>query len=356
LGGIAAEVIGDIALVIAVSSLLGGVARRLGQPRVVGQLLAGVFLGSSVLGRLPGHLPNHLFSPLVLPYLNVIAQVAVIMFMFAVGYEIDFRALRCNRRAVPAVAASAFTVPMALGIICVLVDRHALAGIGNVRQGPSFLLFMGVATAITALPVLAAVVRERELAGTRAADIAVGAAGVMDVIAWLTLAAALIINRHSGALSWLLEVLATSCFTVAMIVLVPPVLNRWQRKIAAVSDSTAPTAFVLAMASSWVTASLGLHPIFGGFLAGLAMRRSNSAPDADLLRSMDQPGKLLLPLYFVVTGLSLNIGALGMQAFALFMIVFVCAVAGKVAPAYAASRIAGLVLQPQPVILSGVAA
>lgn len=342
LDALTAEVLGDIALVLAIASLLGTIARRFGQPTVVGQLMTGVLLGPSLLGRLPGHITSHLFPSQVLPYLTVIAQVAVVVFMFAVGYEIEFRTLRGSGWAVPLIAGSAFTVPMALGIALALLGHRFLAAVGEVRQDWSFLLFMGVATSITALPVLAAIVRERGLAGTTSGDIATAAAGTMDVLAWLVLAVALIGSGHSGPFPWYVTLLAMACFTVIMIALAPMALSWWKEGRASIFYNPLPVAFVLAMGSAWVTSSVGLHPVFGGFLAGLAMRGRSSTPDADLLRSVDQTGNLLLPLFFVVVGLSLNIGAMGADAFALLALIFIIATAGKLGPAYAASRVGGL--------------
>jgi Kef-type K+ transport system membrane component KefB len=338
-----AGVIGDIALVTIVSTLLGVVARRWGQPTVVGQVLTGVVLGPTLLGRLPGHLTSTLFPHQVLPYLNVLSQIAVVIFMFVVGYEIEFGALRGHGRAVPLIATSALAVPMGLGIASVFLFRSDFTAIGQGSQGRSFLLFMGVVCSITALPVLAAIVRERGLAGTRAGVIAMAAAGGMDVLAWLLLAAALVGTGHSGRLPLYATVLLICGFVVVMLTLVPPALSWWIGRSESVLSNPVPIAFALAMGSAWVTGAVGLHPVFGGFLAGLAMRAANRKPDADVVRSMDQAGSLLLPLFFVVTGLSLNIGAVRGDALVLLAVVFVIAVAGKVGPAYTVSRACGLV-------------
>jgi len=265
LNTIVTDVIGDIALVIVVSSVLGAVARRCGQPVVIGQLLTGVLLGPSVLGRLPGHLTSHLFPHQVLPYLTVLAQVAVAVFMFAVGYEIDLAKLRGRGRTVPLIAASALAVPMGLGMACVLLFRSGFTAVGEVHQGRSFLLFMGVATSITAMPVLAAVVRERGLTGTIAGVTATAAAGSMDVVAWLLLAAALIGSGHSGRFSLPVTLLLAGCFVAFM-----------------------------------------------------------------------------LPLFFIVTGLALNIGAVGGDGFVLLALILVVAAAGKLGPAYGVSRVCGI--------------
>jgi len=333
-----ADVIGDVALVLVASSLLGAAARRCGQPAVVGQILAGIILGSSVLGRLPGHLTSRIFPRAALPSLTVLAQVAIVIFMFAVGYELDRRALLGRRRAVPLVAAASLLVPMILGSGAALIFRSRFAALGQPDISRSFVLFLGVAMSITALPVLAAIVRERGIAGSTAATTATAAAGIMDVAAWLVLAVALAGVAHKSGRSWLVTLLLISGFAAIMLFAVRPAL-RWlmSRKSFLLSGRTV-VALTLALGGAWVTASLGLHPVFGGFLAGLTMPRADGVPDAEVLRPMEQIANLLLPLFFVVTGLSLDIGALNGTAFLMLALVCVIASVGKLGPAYVASR------------------
>ncbi len=232
---------------------------------------------------------------------------------------------------------------MALGAGLVLLFRPGFTAIGEHHiVDRSFVLYMAVAVSITALPVLAAIVRERGLAGTTSGVIATAAAGIMDVTGWLVLAAALIGTGHSPNRPWLVTLLMITCFVAIMLFGVRPALRLWTGRRESVLSSQVPLAFALAMGSAWVTARLGLHPVFGGFIAGLTMRGKDRAPDAEVLRSMDAAGGLLLPLFFVVTGLSLNVGALHGYALVLLALVFVVASVGKIAPAYAASRLAGL--------------
>jgi Kef-type K+ transport system membrane component KefB len=337
-----ADVIGEVALVLIVSALFGSVARRCGQPAVIGQIVAGITLGPSVLGRLPGHLTTHLFRHATLPFLTVLAQVAVVIFMFVVGYELDWRSLRGRRRTPLFVAAGALLVPMALGSGIVLIAKSQFAAIGQPHISRSFVLYMGVAMSVTALPVLAAIVRERGIAGTAAGAIATSAAGLMDVAAWLVLATAVVGTVHKPGRPWFLTLFLLCSFVAIMLLVVRPVL-RWQiSRRRSVLSSQLPLALALALGSAWVTASLGLHPVFGGFLAGLTMPRVEETPDAEVLRPMEDIGGLLLPLFFVVTGLSLNVEALDGTAFV--VLALVCAVAsfGKLGPAYLASRVSGL--------------
>ncbi len=346
-----ADVIGDVAIVVGASALLGAVARRCGQPTVVGQILAGIMLGPSLLGRLPGHLTNRLFTHAAIPYLSVISQLAVVIFMFTVGYEIDFSSLRGRGRAVPLVAVSALLVPLALGSGLAVAARHAFTAIGEPHTGSrSFVLFMGVAISVTALPVLVSIVRERGLAGTTVGTIATGAAGIMDVTAWLVLAAALVGTRAAGSRSWLVTVLLLAGFVVLMLAAVRPALRWWIRRPGALLTNQVPLALVLTLASAWVTGSLGLHPVFGAFLAGLTMPGRDDAPDADVLRVMEQAGGLLLPLFFVVTGLTVNIGALNGSAVVLLLVIVACAMLGKIGPAYGAARLSRLDNRPSAMI------
>lgn len=342
LGTAITNVIGDIALVIVISSVLGAAARRCGQPTVIGQILTGVLLGPSLLGRLPGHLTGHLFPHTVLPYLTVLAQVAVAIFMFSVGYEVDIAKLRGYGRTVPLVAAGALAVPLGLGMACVLLYHSGFAAVGQVHQGRSFLLFMGVVASTTAMPVMAAIIRERGLTNTLAGVTALAVAGCMDVVAWVLLAVVLISTGHSGPFPLPVTLLVTCCYMVFMLVVAPRVMTWLTSRSSSVLLNPVPVAFAFALASAWVTSSLGLQAVFGGFIAGLAMRAWHREPDADVIRSLDQAGGLLLPLFFIVTGLSLNIGGIGGTGLTLMALVFLAASVGKLVPSYGISRLCGI--------------
>lgn len=344
---ITAEVIGDVCLVLVVSGVFGALARRCGQPTVIGQILGGILLGPTLLGRLPGDPSRHLFNSHVLPFLTVLAQIAIVIFMFVVGYELDLRTLRGKGRAVPAVAGSALLIPLGLGAALVLLWPAGFTALGEHHvSSRSFVLFIAVATAITALPVLAAIVRERGLAGTPVGSIATASAGIMDVAAWLVLAAALIGTGASPDRSWLVTVLLLGAFLAVMLLLVRPALGWWFSRPRQVLANRLPVALALALGCAWVTASLGLHPVFGGFLAGLIMPGRDGTPDAEVLRPMEDTGNLLLPLFFVTTGLSLNLGTVGLAALGMLALLLVLAAGGKLGPAYVAARLSGLPARP----------
>jgi Kef-type K+ transport system membrane component KefB len=337
-----ADVIGAVALVLLVSAVLGAAARRLGQPAVIGQLIAGILLGPTLLGQLPGHLTSRLFPAPVLPYLTVIAQIAVVIFMFVVGYELDLASLQGRRRAVPFIAVAALVVPMALGAGSVLAFRSSYAGLGHQHTGLPLVLFLGVAVSITALPVLAAIVSERGMTRTVAGGTATAAAGIMDAAAWLVLAVVLISTVHQAARPWPVVLLLFGCFVVVMLAVVRPALRWWLASGRGPRPSPVVLALVLALGAAWVTATLGLHPVFGAFLAGLTMPRPGGDPDPAVLTPMRQIGGLLLPLFFVVTGLSLNVGSLTATAVGVLVLVCAIAIGGKMLPGYLAARAGGL--------------
>src|SRR5690349_10649298 len=143
-----AVVIGDIALVLVLSTLFGAAARRVGQPAVVGQILAGICLGPSVLGRLPGHLTSRFLPHEALPFLSVISQVAVALFMFGIGYELSRHSFRDGYRVALLIALTALLVPMGLGAGSVLVFRSSFEAVNQADISHSFVLYMGVATSV----------------------------------------------------------------------------------------------------------------------------------------------------------------------------------------------------------------
>lgn len=337
-----ADVVGDIALVLIAASLLGALARRLGQPTVVGQIIAGLAFSPSLLGRLPGHLSTRLFPHAALPYLVVIAQVAVAIFMFTVAYELEWERARSGYRPVLLIAVITLLVPMGLGSGAAIVLSSRFAALGQTRSSHSFILFMGVAISITALPVLAAIAREHGIADTQAGIVATTAAGLMDVAAWVVLAAALVGTTARPGRPWPVILALASAFTLVMLLAVRPALRWWLHWPRAAAANVLPLALVLTMGSAWVTASLGLHPVFGGLLAGFTLPGKDGTPDPRVLRSAREVSDVLLPLFFVVTGLSVNIGTLDGNAIVVLAVLLTLAIAGKLGPGYVSSRLAGM--------------
>ncbi|MBO0802399.1 MAG: cation:proton antiporter [Nocardiopsaceae bacterium] len=327
--------------------------RRIRQPQVVGQLLAGIALGPSLLGRFGGPVFHAIFPGTIIPYLNVTSQVALILFLFAVGYELDLGVLRRQRGSVPAIGVAAFFAPalMGLGSVAAFSGLYRSAGEFHPKM-PEFALYMAVALSITAVPVLASIVRERGITASVPGVTALASAALIDALGWLMLAGVLLLASASSSSQrpWWSTVGLLIGYVAIGLFIVRPVLRRCliegiARK-AGRGGSLAfyvPVAVAVAMCSAWVTSALGLHVIFGAFFGGLIMpRRKDGTPDPDLLRPMNQAGGILLPVFFMVAGLSVNITMLGWPDLALLGIVLVIAVAGKLGAGFLTGRCTGL--------------
>jgi Kef-type K+ transport system membrane component KefB len=340
---IVTHVMGAIAIVIITAYAVGLLFRKLRQPEVIGQLFAGIALGPSLFGRVAGGAEQAIFPMKIVPYLNVIAQLALVVFLFAVGYEIDLRVLRRqSRAAIPAIALGSYLVPMALGVASVVLFRGGYLRVGEPHAGSAaFNLFIGVALSITAVPVLASLVAERGMTGMPPAVTALASAAVVDVLGWLTLGGVLILAAASSASSrpWDETLLLFGGYLVVLAVVERVLLPRWWGRRGAVTNSKVPLAVAVVLGSAWATSALGLHVIFGAFFAGLLMPRlADGTLDVDLLRPIEDTGRLLLPIFFVVSGLSVNIGALHAQDLALLALILVLAVVGKVLTGYCTAR------------------
>jgi K+:H+ antiporter len=343
---IVTHVAAAVAVITFLAYVVGQLFRRMGQPEVIGQLFAGIALGPSLLGRLPGNVLGTLFPAAVVPYLNVISQVALILFLFAVGYELDLRLLRQWRKAVPLLSVSTFVVPMLLGVSSVYVFANWYRSVGESRTGTvAFILFMGVAQSITAVPVLASIITERRIATTIPGVMALTSAALIDVAGWLTLAGVLVLASASSSAHrpWIVTAALLVGYVAVMLLVVRPVVKSWLRRPGTVLANKIPVAVAITMGSAWATAALGLHVIFGAFFAGLIMpRQSDGAPDTDLLQPVIGAGRLLLPLFFVISGLSVNIGALHAKDFELLGVLTAIAILGKAGAGFVAARAGGL--------------
>jgi Kef-type K+ transport system membrane component KefB len=335
-----------IAVVTFLAYVVGQLFSSLGQPQVIGQLFVGIALGPSLLERLPGHVTQTLFPTAIVPYLNATSQVAIVLFLFGVGYDLDLRLLRRQRKAVPSISASTFVVPMLLGISSAYVLAAWYRSAGEPRTAAvAFILFMGIVLSITAVPVLAGIVTERGIAATVPGVTAMASAALIDAVGWLSLAGVLVLATQSSSAHcpWVVTALLLASYVAVMLLAVRPAVKFWLQRPGSVLTNKVPMAVAIAMGSAWATAALGLHVIFGAFLAGLIMpRHPDGAPDTDVLQPVLDAGRLLLPLYFVASGLSVNIGALRGRDFELLGVLTLIAIAGKGGAGFMAARLSGM--------------
>ena len=330
-----------VAVILAVAYGLGRIAQRLHQPAVIGHLLAGIVLGPSILGAFGGDLTETLIPRDARDQLTLLAQFALIMFMFSLGSELDRRELQRRPRAVPLVATTTFVIPLVLGASMAFVLRHWYKPADTPTT--AFVMFLAVAVAITALPVLASILREHGLTRSAPAAIAMTSAALVDGIGWLVLAVALLEANAGESQSWPVALALLTAFALVMVLIVRPALKAFLRQPAVSLPVKSVVVASVAIASGWVTHQLGLHAVLGAFFAGLMMpRRADGEADGDVIAPIRVVGVLLLPIFLTLSGLSTNIGALGVRDIATLMLVCTIAVVGKLGVGWLAARAAGL--------------
>ena len=332
-------------VIMGLSIVLSAVFQRLRQPKVIGQIFAGIALGPSLLGQLPDHVTRLIVPPEVVPYLAIVAQLALVLFLFAVGYEMDLRILRQHTRAVPVIVGSAFAAPMLLGVLLALgTERWYGFPASGSDNHVGFVMFIAVAMSITALPVLASIISERGMCSTRTGVIAMTSAGAIDALCWFALVGALIATRSTrGHPPLVITLLLFAAYLAVMVFVARPLLARWLCRPGARRSVQIPMLVTFAMGSAFVTTALGLHVIFGAFLAGLVLPRGrDGAPDVELIRPLQETGNLLLPLFFVVAGLPVNFQRLDARDLVLLAAVCAVAIIGKFGGGALSARLVGL--------------
>ncbi|WP_089103863.1 cation:proton antiporter [Streptomyces hyaluromycini] len=319
----------DLALVLSGCALLGALATRMGQPAVMGEILGGILLGPTVLGPW-----SHTVVPdEIRPPLTGIGNVGVALFMFGLGLEFHRSALRGGGRRPAGIAIGSMLLPFVLGSLLgvVLVAMHY-------RHPPDpmgFVLFLGIAMSVTAFPVLSRILTDRQIAGTEVGMLAMAVAAVGDVLAWSGLAGVIALVGRSSGVPWLVALVVPFVFFLVRVV--QPTL----RRLLPAGSSTTTLAYLSggALACGAVTELLGLHFIFGAFLFGLITPRIPATER--LAEKVFGFSRLLLPTYFVVAGLQVNLG-LTSSALGLLAVIVLVAVVGKVAGTYGAARMSKL--------------
>lgn len=221
------DIVLAVAVILAVASVFGTVARALGQPAVIGHMIAGIVLSPSLLGTLPGDPTATLIPPNARDSVSLLAQFGLILFVFSLGTDLNRDELRRQPKAVPMVASATVAVPLLLGGLFALGlgERYKPAGASTT----AFVLFVAVALAITALPVMAAIVRERHMTASAPAAIALMSAVLIDAVGWLLLTAALFAAQAGATTSWGSTLGLLALFVAAMMLVVRPALGHGDR-------------------------------------------------------------------------------------------------------------------------------
>jgi len=335
----------QICIVLFAARVMGTLFRFIGQPRVIGEMAAGIVLGPSLLGWLAPGLWASIFPPASLGYLNALSQVGLVLFMFLIGLEVDPSELKGLGRAALIVSHASITVPFVLGATLALYLYPLLS---NDRVTfLSFALFLGAAMSITAFPVLARILTERKLLNTRLGTMAIACAAVNDVTGWCILAAIMVLIRTQSAASTLWVTAGGSvAFALFVIYAVRPLLRGFEnsfRRDKALDDGKIAILILLVLSSALITERLGIHLLFGAFLLGSVMPKDHEFVKHILEKFESVTVVVLLPLFFAFSGLRTNIGLVqgGSMWFYCGLIILV-AVAGKLGGATLAARASGI--------------
>ncbi|WP_433005203.1 cation:proton antiporter [Kribbella sp. CA-294648] len=333
-----------VAVVCALATVFGRLARLIGQPPVVGEIIAGLVLGPSVIGALAPWLFNAIVPTEVLPNLNLLAQAGLAVFMFTVGTDFGRDGVGRDRGAIAGASLAIMAVPFALGVVVALPLYTTLAGQGVDRL--PFAIFIGTALSITAFPVLARIVQDCGLLGSRLGSLAMLCAAVADVLAWCALAIVLAMIRSADPADALVALVLTILLGAATVLVLKPLLRLLADRYAGSLPTPILVLLVLGLILGLAAATdaIGVHAIFGGFLAGIVLPK-DSLPVrqvADQLGGLNRA--LLVPVFFASIGLRTDVTAAVShpQVLAAGGLLLVAAVLGKFLGAVPVARGAGL--------------
>jgi Kef-type K+ transport system membrane component KefB len=331
----------DLAVILLAARAGGLLFARVGQPTVIGEIAMGVALGPTLLGTVPGDPSSDLFPPGALDGLRLIGQLGLVLFMLGVGWDLDLQLVRRREGAAAAVSVGSTLLPFALGLGLALYlhpDHDVVAG-EPVSFWP-FALFVGASLALTAFPVLARILHESGLAATPLGALTLTAAAADDVIGWSVVAVALAVLAASGPWDYVRIVLESALFVLLVVIVVRPLLHSLVRNP---SPARETLVMPLALAGAYATEAIGIHAVFGAFLVGTVMPRREGVRALETLRRhLSGAVAVLAPIYFVTSGLAVDISGLHANDLAAFVLILAAACAGKFLGAFAGARAAGI--------------
>lgn len=312
----------QIITIVFVARIFGWIFRKIGQPSVIGEIIAGIVMGPSLFGLYFPDFKDALFPVESLGNLQMLSQVGLILFMFVIGMELDLKALKNKANEAVVISHASIVIPFALGIGLsyfiypnfVPKDINPLTGIEQFKiPFLSFALFMGIAMSITAFPVLARIVQERGIHKTRLGTIVITCAAADDITAWCILAAVIAIVKAGSFISSLYVIGLAVLYVICMLFVVKPFLKRIGELYAKkdnLKKSVVAIFFLTLIVSAYLTEIIGIHALFGAFMTGAIMPDISKFRNIFIEKVEDIAVILFLPLFFVFTGLNTNIGLL----------------------------------------------
>lgn len=338
-----AILLAQIITIIFVARLFGWIFKKIGQPSVIGEIIAGIVLGPSLIGMYFPEFSMALFPKESLGNLQFLSQIGLILFMFVIGMELDLKVLKNKAHEAVVISHASIVFPFALGIglAYFLYDQFAPQGV----QFLAFSLFLGIAMSITAFPVLARIVQERGLNKTKLGTIVITCAAADDITAWCILAVVIAIVKAGSVVSSLYIVLAAILYVILMLKIVRPFLKRvgdLNMDQQSLSKPVVAIFLIVLIISSYLTEIIGIHALFGAFMAGAIMPDSSKFRKIFIEKVEDISLILLLPLFFVFTGLRTQIGLLNdVSLWQITGIVIAVSVTGKFVGSALAARFVG---------------
>ncbi|MEH2078768.1 MAG: cation:proton antiporter [Nostoc sp.] len=334
----------EVLIVIGLSRLVGLAFRSIKQPLVIGEIVAGIMLGPSLLGLVAPHLAVTLFPPETIPFLNVLSQVGLIFFMFLIGLELNPKYLGGQLEVAVLTSHVSILVPFSLGTLLAVL-LYPLVSDASVSF-TAFALFLGAAMSITAFPVLARIITENNLQGTRLGTLALTCAAVDDVTAWCVLAVAIAVARTGNFTGAVPTIIASLIYIGLMLT-----VGRWflqglakhYVRAGRLSQVLLAGIYMAVVASALITELIGIHLIFGAFLLGAAMPKNEDLVRELAVKTEDFVLIFLLPIFFAYSGLKTQIGLLNRpELWLLCALVLGVAIAGKYVGTYVAARVSGI--------------
>ena len=338
-----AILLAQIVTIIFAARVLGWVCKKIGQPTVIGEIAAGILLGPSLIGMYLPEVSAALFPPQSLGNLQFLSQIGLILFMFVIGMELDLKSLQSKAHEAVVISHASIIIPFSLGLGLAywMYQSYAPDGV----QFLSFGLFMGIAMSITAFPVLARIVQERGLHKTKLGTVVLTCAAADDITAWCILAAVIAIVKAGSFVSALYIIALSIIYMAVMMWGVRPFLRRVGDLYSTSEGLSKPIVaifFLTLLLSAFASEVIGIHALFGAFMAGAIMPDNAKFRSIFIEKVEDVSLVLLLPLFFVFTGLRTQIGLL--DDIALWQVcglIVLVAVVGKFAGSALAARFVG---------------
>ncbi|MFZ6180132.1 cation:proton antiporter [Nannocystis pusilla] len=336
--------IAQLVVIIVTARVLGLAARKIHQPLVIAEVVAGILLGPSLLGLVAPDVKAALFPAASLGILGMLSQVGLLLFMFLVGLEMDLGLLRGRGHTSVIISHTSIIVPFALGAVLALYIYPTLMPEGVAFS--SFTLFMGVAMSITAFPVLARILTERRLLRTKVGAVTITCAAVDDVTAWCILAFVVSIVRATALTEAVVTTVLAVAYTLGMLLVVRPFLARLAARGTGregLTQNVVAVTFVLLFLSAWATELIGIHALFGAFLMGAIIPRDAGFARVLAEKLEDIVVIVLLPTFFALSGLRTHIGLLNTpEHWVQCLLIIMVACLGKFGGSYVAARWTGL--------------